>query len=86
MPLILMVSQSTKFVEVASVGCTNGASDNTQFPKLLLMDVVGNLQKKKKKKSPFWKDEGGRTKQSKVKHTKKKERPSLFWLNRQAKQ
>jgi hypothetical protein len=68
-----MVSQSTKFVKVALVGCTNGASDNTQFPKLLLMDVVGNLQKrkKKKKKSPFRKDEGGRTKQSKVKHKKK---------------
>jgi hypothetical protein len=49
MPLILMVSQSTKFVKVALVGCTNGASDNTQFPKLLLMDVVGNLQKRKKK-------------------------------------
>jgi hypothetical protein len=65
-----MVSQSTKFVKVALVGCTNGASDNTQFPKLLLMDVVGNLQKKKKK-SPFRKDEGGRTKQSKVKHKKK---------------
>jgi hypothetical protein len=59
MPLILMVSQSTKFVEVASVGCTNGASDNTQFPKLLLMDVVGNLQKKKKKKVPFGKTKGG---------------------------
>jgi len=75
MPLILMVSQSTKFVKVALVGCTNGASDNTQFPKLLLMDVVGNLQKRKtkekKKKSPFRKDEGGRTKQSKVKHKKK---------------
>jgi len=63
MPLILMVSQSTKFVKVALVGCTNGASDNTQFPKLLLMDVVGNLQKRKKKKKkkkrvPFGKMKG----------------------------
>jgi len=59
MPLILMVSQSTKFVKVALVGCTNGASDNTQFPKLLLMDVVGNLQKRKKKKRvPFGKMKG----------------------------
>jgi hypothetical protein len=57
MPLILMVSQSTKFVKVALVGCTNGASDNTQFPKLLLMDVVGNLQKKKKR-VPFGKMKG----------------------------
>jgi hypothetical protein len=63
MPLILMVSQSTKFVKVALVGCTNGASDNTQFPKLLLMDVVGNLQKRKKKEKkekrvPFGKMKG----------------------------